>query len=471
MEIDQRMSNRLAWLLGIGVLVLIGLLLACGSSYNSASDGLLVVGSQGSGLLETFSFSLASGHVAEISNPVSDTSSVTCALKGQPSSLVLDPSGAFAYAIVDGNSSCGTADNSFSIQAFTVSSSGTIATSGSPVSLNAANVQICESVNGGPNTLVPQTGVPVSPVIMTIDSAGKYLFVADSFNSITVTINGAPTLLPAPGAISVFSVSGGSLTEVSGSPFTVPASCAAVADFSALAVTPTVFPGTGVNQIQNAVCSVTTPPTSEFLYVADKSNNNAVWQFAVNSSTGALAALATGSLPTSVPVGTTPLGLAVDPCNRFVYASNELTNNISAFTMCNGSATQSLSCSQPGNPLPAGTLVPVAGSPFSVSAGANGPGPSVVDPFGNYLYVIETLSNQVSPFKINQATGGLTSQSVAATGLQPTALAIRSDDNWLFVTNYNAATVSQYAVTPATGALSGQPVIQTDNYPSGIAVK
>ena len=33
-----------------------GLLVACGSNYNPSSDGLVLVGSQGSALIETFSF-------------------------------------------------------------------------------------------------------------------------------------------------------------------------------------------------------------------------------------------------------------------------------------------------------------------------------------------------------------------------------------------------------------------------------
>ena len=67
MEMNQRMSKR-SWLLGLGALVLIGLLLACGSNYDASQDGLLLVGSQGSGLIETFSFTLSNGHVSAIAN-------------------------------------------------------------------------------------------------------------------------------------------------------------------------------------------------------------------------------------------------------------------------------------------------------------------------------------------------------------------------------------------------------------------
>jgi len=38
MEMNERMSKRW-WLLGVGVLVSIGLLLACGSNYNRSQDG------------------------------------------------------------------------------------------------------------------------------------------------------------------------------------------------------------------------------------------------------------------------------------------------------------------------------------------------------------------------------------------------------------------------------------------------
>ena len=39
---------------------------------------------------------------------------------------------------------------------------------------------------------------------------------------------------------------------------------------------------------------------------------------------------------------------------------------------------------------PDGTLVQVSGSPFSLSGSANGPGPLLVDPYGNNVYVLGT---------------------------------------------------------------------------------
>src|SRR5258708_27610805 len=149
MEIKQRMSKRLGWLVGIVVLVSIGVLVACGTTYNSSSDGLVLVGSQGSGLIETFSFNLGNGKVSSLSNSPSDTSSQTCVLNGVPSSLVVDPAGAYAYAIINANPACDKSANG--ILAFKVNSDGT-------------------------TTVVGNAVADPNPVPMTMDAAGKFLF-------------------------------------------------------------------------------------------------------------------------------------------------------------------------------------------------------------------------------------------------------------------------------------------------------
>ena len=450
------MSKRFAWLLGVVVLVSIGVLVACGSSYNASSDGLVLVGSQGSGLIETFSFSLNNGNVSAIDNTPTNTSNLTCVLNGLPSSIVIEPSGAYAYSIINANSAC--PKSATGIATFKVNSGGTTALTGSLVPFKP-----------GPAAVVPG--------MMVMDPAGKFLFVADRA---TTTDPSKPPVAYVSGSVSVFAIgSGGSVTEVPGSPFfptaqtTVPQSSL---DIVSVAPTPTVFPAIGVNGVQNAVCSAVglNPPTLQYLYAVDKLGNQ-VFEFAVNTTTGVLTNPSNASSVPSFSTDQTPEGIAVDPCNRFVYVSDNLTNNVSAYTMCNGSATQS-STNCPA--LPPGALVPVSGSPFTLSGSANGPGPLLVDPYGNNVYVLDTLSNTISPFKISPVSGALAPLSTAtvATGLGPTSMAIRGDDNWLFVANFGSAslggaTVSQYSITPATGALSVLPAIATDNYPFGVAVK
>ncbi len=443
------MSKRL-WLLGVVVLVSVGLLMACGTKYNSSSNGLLLVGSQGSSVIETFSFSLNNGHISALSNPAPTN--------GQPFAMVMDPAGAYAYVIIDQT-----------IASFKVKSDGTVSAAGQATPLKQATVQVCVTDSNQVNQLVSET-VSVTPVALTMDSKGKFLFVSDG-----TTIDSAHRT--APGAISVFAVgSNGGLQEYTNadptksSPFTVPASCVnSPNNLVALAVTPTVFPAIGVNGVQNAVCSAagTSPPTSEYLYAVD-SVNNLVWEFAVDTTSGALGTPVPNAPVPSFVADQIPVAVAVDPCDRFVYVSDSLSNKVSAYTICNGMVTQGPNCPH----TPDGSLEPVSSSPFSLS-GTNGAGPLVVDPYGNNVYVLGTLSNTVAGLKISPSSGGLAplSPATVATGSQPKAMAIRGDDNWLFVANYGAATVSQFSITPATGALSLLPTIQTDNSPWGVAVK
>jgi 6-phosphogluconolactonase (cycloisomerase 2 family) len=442
MEIKQRMSKRFGWLLGVVVLVSIGLLVACGTSYHSASDGLLVVGSQGSALLQTFSFDLDNGSISSVYNSTGGTGAETCVLPGEPSSIILDPAGAYAYAILNSPTSSLCQNTVTGIQAFKVNSDGTLATVGSPV-------------------------LDPSPIALAMDSAGKFLFVAEGLGA---QLTG--------GGVNVYTIASGTLTAVGGT-FNInlpPGAGFHGPDLEALAVTPTVFPSIGLNGQQNSVCSDlgNTPPTSEYLFVADASNNNVVWEFSVDSSTGALGNPTNSGVQPFFPVGAIASGVAVDPCDRFVYVSNKQSNTISAFTICNGLSTQAPSPNCPTGPgTPYDALVSVSGSPFSITGSTDFPGPLLVDPFGNTLYVLGTGSSSVSIFRISPVSGSLTAgnPATAATGLMPTSMAIRSDDSWLFVTNFSAGTISEYSITPASGALTPQPPVFTDNYPWGVAVK
>jgi len=446
MEIKQRMSTRFAWLLGVVALVAMGVLVACGTTYNSSSDGLVLVGSQGSAAIQTFSFNLGTGSMSAIDNPTSSTSAETCLLPGIPSALVLDPAGAYAYAIINAADACNTTSLTTinGIQTFKVNSDGKLAVVGPVVA--------------DPN-----------PVALAMDSAGKFLFVAEGQSTVAIA-NQLKSSTPcvqtkAQNGVCVYAIGGGSLTPVPLS-FTLP-SATQSPNFAALGATPTVLPKNGITG-QNSVCSDVgnNPPTSEYLYMVDSVNNEIV-EFSVETSTGALT-IAGPVAPVST--GSVPSGIAVDPCDRFVYVSNNQSNNISAYSICNGQATQSTNCAGVAD----GTLWPLSGSPFTLSGGgANEPGPIIVDPFGGTLYAVGTGSATVSIFRIAPVSGGLGpgNPATVATGARPTSIAIRSDDSWLFVSNFDSQSLSQYSVTPSTGNLTPQTATTTDNHPWGVAVK
>ncbi len=465
------MRTRLAWIVAILALVLIGALMACSTKYSSSSNGLVVVPSQAGGpqvnnnqqfgpVMESFSLDLANGHVSQINNVNGPPT------PGLPTAVVLDPAGVNAYVIVTQNPAApggvtGIAD-------FSVASDGKLGT-GTTTTLNttAPTVAVVCVTPGGPQTMMVQVlPTPVVPNSLVIDSAGKFLFVADvatSGQTQPYTCNGATvtSTVQVPGTVSAFAVSGGTLTEVPGSPFALPTDPdASTASASALAVTPTTYP------LLFSYCSGFPSATTENLYVTD-SVNGVLLNYLV-SSTGTLTPVPTSST-VGVPTGPVPAGVTVDPCNRFVYVANSGPanggNSVSAYTVC-------YTVSLPNCPTANYSLLPVKGSPFALSPG-DSPGPLSEDAYGSYLYVVDTGSNVVSQFRLSQTTGSLTplTPPFVGAGQGANSIAVRSDDTWVFVANITAATLSQFAITPSTGALVPAPQpISTFSLPSGVAV-
>ena len=262
----------------------------------------------------------------------------------------------------------------------------------------------------------------------------------------------------------MFTVSNGTLAEIAGSPFPLPAeSGGQTPSASALAVTPTVYP------VQYSYCSEHAAPTTEYLYVTD-SSNYFLLNYSVDSSAGTLTLNPYSTSLPGIPTGSVPSGVAVDPCNRFVYVANagpgSSQNSVSAYTIC--SAINLLS--QPPCPVADFSLNPVALSPFPAG---DAPGPLAVDAYGNFLYVVNAGSGNISGYRINASTGALIpflGPPVAA-GVGANSIAIRSDDSWVFVANLTTGTLSQYALTVSTGVLSPVGPVTTLDYPSGVAVK
>ena len=167
-EIKRRMSTRFTWFFGVLVLLSIGVLVACsGSKFSTTSDGLVVSPTQGSATIDSFSFNLSNGHVATISNPP-----VTA---GVPSAVVIDPAGAYAYVIVTANSAID--QSATAIASYKIESNGRLTLANS-ASLNPITYPIPGEVS--------QPTAPAVPLALTLDSSGKYLFVA---NGVTTDSN------------------------------------------------------------------------------------------------------------------------------------------------------------------------------------------------------------------------------------------------------------------------------------------
>lgn len=265
------------------------------------------------------------------------------------------------------------------------------------------------------------------PVAMAIDSGGKFLFVANQ---------GTPEPAFAPGYLSVFSISAsGSLTPVQAQvplpvlqcPTPQALSCPAPV---ALAIT----------------------PTASFLYVADQSQN-LIFTFAIDPSTGKLTPDAT--LP-AVPAGAAPSGLAMHPNGGLLYVANRDSENVTGFSVsADNSASPGALSSIPGSF--ATGLSPVA---------------LAVDPSGQFLYVTDRSSNDVTGFRIKGGIGTLSalSNSPYSSGTAPNAVAISPTNKFLYVSNGGGASISAYKINPSTGNLiPASGAIPTGAAPAGIA--
>jgi 6-phosphogluconolactonase (cycloisomerase 2 family) len=144
-----------------------------------------------------------------------------------------------------------------------------------------------------------------NPQDLTIDASGTHLYAPVASGT-------------TPGAVDVFTINAdGTLTKVG----SVPAG-----------VTP-VF--------------LDIDPAAPFAYVASK-NGAEVYGYSINTTTGALTALAQS--PFSTGAGSEPQFITIDPSGKFGYTANEGTNTISGFSI----------------DLTTGVLTPVPGSPFTV---------------------------------------------------------------------------------------------------------
>jgi YVTN family beta-propeller protein len=222
----------------------------------------------------------------------------------------------------------------------------------------------------------------------------------------------------------------GSLTNITGSPFTVP--------------------GAPTNPFAGSVA-----PDGDHLYVPNENNNPAAapetvtaYSVAANGAVSFLQNIASGN----PAVQSNPFGSAITPDGDFLYVSNPedgANGTISGFQVnANGTLT---------------TVDVSPGIPFAWRDAAPGNHPlnMAVSPDGNHLYVATRASNTVNAYTIN-GDGSLTpvpGQPFPTGGLNGKALALTPDGNRLYVSNNGSNNVSGFDVA-GNGALtliSGSP--------------
>ena len=265
-----------------------------------------------------------------------------------------------------------------------------------------------------------------------IDAAGKFLYVTFTYQ---VGANGQQLYSPAspgPGGVTIFPINAnGSL----GTPSTVKVG-------------------------NNPVGVVVSRPKSGvvFAYVLDQevSPKATVLGFLQNQTTGALTPTpgtvittdATGkTVATGYGAGTTPSAIAEDPSSRFVYITDEATNQLYGNLVAND-----------------GSLVPMVNGPFATGIFPVG---LTIDPRGKFLYVANFSSNSVGAYAIDIASGtpvGSVGSASTTVDTAPTCVTVEPALGiYAYSSNNLASTVSALKLDPHNGGLSQ---VQNTPFPS-----
>jgi 6-phosphogluconolactonase len=277
-----------------------------------------------------------------------------------------------------------------------------------------------------------------NPTAIAIDQAGAFLYVTFQYQ---VGPGGQQLYSPAspgPGGVTIFPVSGdGSL----GTPSTV---------------------NVGNNPVGVIVSNI--PPSGNlgrFVYVIDQetatSPKATVLGFSQNATTGALTPTpgtiittdSTGkTVATGYGAGTKPSAIAVDPSSRWVYITDEATNQLYGNNLNND-----------------GSLTAMTNSPFPTGIFPVG---VTIDPRGKFLYVANFSSGTVGAYALDVNSGtptGSVGSASTATGTAPTCVAIEPALGiYLYTSNNLEGDVSAMQLDPHNGGLKQ---VQNTPFPSG----
>lgn len=196
---------------------------------------------------------------------------------------------------------------------FALDATTSISSSGNVCAFSLNSEGALQSVTGSPYSL--GTSVLMSPVEITVDSFGQFVYVTNK----------------SAAGISVFSITPGlgTLTQVQGSPFAL-----------------------GPTAGNDLSTSLAVDPLGRFLYVLDDAYS--IWGYSINRNTGVLSLL--NGFPFNEPVQSTPL--IVDPSGKFLYRGTQFANQPPSIS---GYAIDQTT----------GVLAPLPGSPFPVSTSTN----------------------------------------------------------------------------------------------------
>lgn len=302
---------------------------------------------------------------------------------------------------------------------------------------NVADTVTAFTVHQG--TLVPQGSVTTGsvPVALAPDVPNRLLYVADEGYGSTT-----------PGDIRAYrwDPSSGSLSAASAPTMSVP-------NPAALAIEPsdrflyavdlgtgelytfTTAPSGTLTATSTVSVGATGPrnviadPTGQFLYVADK-DSSTVSVFQINPLSGVPTLTSTAAVAAA-----DPYALSFDASGNVLYVTSLGPKPANGAPASNGTVT-------------AFRIDPVSGGLSLVGAQATGPEPESVASAGGSLFVVDSGSDQITPYTIDSASGALTPLSAFAVTAYPYQLTVDASQTFALLTGGTNGLVVPYAIAP-----------------------
>lgn len=267
---------------------------------------------------------------------------------------------------------------------------------------NTISLLQIDGTSGSLKEVLPRTTAGQAPGPMLMDPTGKYLFVANQGSN----------------DISVFSVA------------------------SSGTLSPVTQPNGSLTVPLGSIPTNMSMPNSGNLLLVSVPTFSAVYAFTV--SAGSLTA-APGS-PVSVAEGLS--SVTASPTGNYVFAPNPATNTITGYSV---------------HPSSANLLQILPSSPFAnicgvstTSSTCSSPVGAAVDPSGNYLYVANYASTDISQYTINRSTGFITpiTSTTPTAGTNPSFIMFDPGGIFAYVANVGNKSITQLKLN-SDGSLSG----------------
>jgi len=288
-----------------------------------------------------------------------------------------------------------------------------------------SNTVAAFSINGdaqlAPLSTATVTTPGSNPIAITINPAGTFLFVVDTYAP------GYSATNPGPGAVIVYPLgSDGAL----GTAVSQTISSTQTAAYYPLGTTPT---------------AINVLPNGNTIYIPDILTAAAA---GCNAGQGGLTALTVSSSGALTPVasspycaGVAPSSIASTPIGQFLYVTDSSQNQIIGYHINTD-----------------GSLLPFVGGPIATGTY---PDSITVEPRGLYLYVANRFSQTVQSYSIASGTGIPSSTGTNPTDTFPQCVIVEPAlARFVFTADYEGVGSTGFQMNPNTGVLTG-----TENSP------